>query len=616
MSWTRTAVLATLATSASALVPLPPFPAALHQHHLRAQLSSLNRIVCSDAPSPPPAAKSSVPDASLLPQREVDSRGFVVPQVGDVVKMPSKWPGEWDVAQVDFVQFIGSRGAYEVDLLPLKPIGENLYRMPGKKPSAQTLDVGKLGRLPTVYVPERDAFRVNSADLEPIGGRKKENPDVTAEGLREYAELKQGLLVEAAILGAVGTAVSFPIFGSETSLAFGLGAVAGCSYVLLLSKEADAFGSDQSMGKLLAALVSGRLGLPVVLFAFLASRQIAGGGEFGSFSLLPKEEFAAGALGFLSYKLPLFVRNIGKALQELASNPDAEAPIEAGALPTGSLGVAIKLAQNRVNAAKRAVDSAQGAPTAAAAPAQAPLIVLCGPSGVGKSTLIAKLLEDFPDKFGFSVSSTTRPPRAGEVDGKSYYFLPEVRAMPCCSCDEETQVLRVPRHAPRPEVFLRIAISSNPHTHARPRAHTCPLPPPPQDKFDTMIANDEFIEWAQIGGARYGTSVDAVKAVSEAGKLCLMDLDVQGVEALAAKGGELGVRPFCVWVAPPSLDALRARLRKRGTEQNEAIEERIARATTEIEYSLSARCFDKILLNDDFDETYAALKTAIDAAGL
>ena len=64
------------------------------------------------------------------------------------------------------------------------------------------------------------------------------------------------------------------------------------------------------------------------------------------------------------------------------------------------------------------------------------------------------------------------------------------------------------------------------------------------------------------------------------------------------------------------LDALRARLRKRGTEQNEAIEERIARATTEIEYSLSARCFDKILLNDDFDETYAALKPAIDAAGL
>ena len=513
-------------------------------------------VVCSESqpPSPPPSAATS----PGLPEREVDSRGFVVPQVGDVVKMPSKWPGEWDVGQVDFVQYIGSRGAFEVDLLPLKPIGENLYRMPGKKPSAQTIDVGKLGRLPTVYVPERDAYRVNVADLEPIGGRKKEDPDVTAAGLREYDELKQGLLLEAAILGVAGAAVSFPLYGAETSLAFGVGAATGCAYVLLLSKEADAYGKDEPMGKLVAALVGGRLGLPVVLFAFLATRQLAGGhGEFGSFSVLPKEEFAAGALGFLSYKLPLFVRNIGKALQELATNPDAETPIEVGAMPTGSLGVAIKLAQNRVNAAKRAVDAAQGGAGDAGAPvAQAAMVVLCGPSGVGKSTLIARLLADYPDKFGFSVSSTTRAPRTGEKDGESYFFLSE-------------------------------------------------------NKFDSMIANDEFLEWASVGGSRYGTSVQAVQAVADAGKMCLMDLDVQGVEALVGRGSDFSVRPFCVWVAPPSLDALRARLRRRGTEESKAIEERIARATAEIEYSLGARCFDKILLNDDLDECYEALKETI-----
>ena len=73
-----------------------------------------------------------------------------MPQVGDVVKMPSKWPGEWDVGQVDFVQYVGSRGAYEVDLLPLKPIGSDLYSMPmGKKPATVRADIGKLGRLPT-----------------------------------------------------------------------------------------------------------------------------------------------------------------------------------------------------------------------------------------------------------------------------------------------------------------------------------------------------------------------------------------------------------------------------------------------------------------------------------
>ena len=123
-----------------------------------------------------------------LEPREVDSRGFVVPQVGDIVKMPSKWPGEWDVAQVDFVQFIGSRGAYEVDLLPLKPIGQSLYRLPGRKPASVRSDVAKLGRLDSEYVAESDAYRIDEASLLPLGGKKPENLNVTAAGLAEYAE--------------------------------------------------------------------------------------------------------------------------------------------------------------------------------------------------------------------------------------------------------------------------------------------------------------------------------------------------------------------------------------------------------------------------------------------
>lgn len=223
-------------------------------------------------------------------------------------------------------------------------------------------------------------------------------------------------------------------------------------------------------------------------------------------------------------------------------------------MPTGSLGMAVKLAQNRINSAKNKAGGDEGAAVVASA-AGAGLVVLCGPSGVGKSTLIARLLGEYPERFGFSVSSTTRPPRAGEVEGVSYDFLSEGR-------------------------------------------------------FDSMIANDEFIEWASVGGNRYGTSVRSVQAVSEAGKICLMDLDVQGVEALTSRN-DGAVRPFCVWVAPPSLDALRARLRTRG-DDGEDIEKRISRATQEIEYSLSARCFDKILLNDDLEEAYIGLKAAID----
>ena len=114
----------------------------------------------------------------------------------------------------------------------------------------------------------------------------------------------------------------------------------------------------------------------------------------------------------------------------------------------------------------------------------------------------------------------------------------------------------------------------------------------------------------QVGGQRYGTSVAGVRAVGESGKVCLMDLDVQGVESLVARND---LQPYCVWVAPPSLDALRARLRGRGTDDSAEIERRITRATQEIETSLSADYFDKIILNDNLDTAYDTFRQALDA---
>ena len=185
------------------------------------------------------------------------------------------------------------------------------------------------------------------------------------------------------------------------------------------------------------------------------------------------------------------------------------------------------------------------------------LVVLCGPSGVGKSTLIGRLLAESPERFGFSVSCTTRPRRPAEADGVDYSFVTE-------------------------------------------------------PKFDTMIERGDFLEWANVGSYRYGTSVAAVEAVSASGRVCLLDLDVQGVQSLVERRPDL--RPYCVWVAAPSLDALRARLRQRGSEAQGDVEQRIARAVDEIEFSLSARCFDKVVLNDDFERAYAELKAGIDEA--
>ena len=111
--------------------------------------------------------------SSTPPPREMDPRGFVVPQVGDVVKVPSKWPGEWDVAQVDFVQFVSSRQAYEVDLLPLKSVGQSMYRLPGRKPAAVRADVAKLSRLAATYVRASDAYQIDEAELQPLGGTRR-----------------------------------------------------------------------------------------------------------------------------------------------------------------------------------------------------------------------------------------------------------------------------------------------------------------------------------------------------------------------------------------------------------------------------------------------------------
>jgi len=286
MLTTHVALLLAAASSVSAAF-ITASPALVR----RPQLAPLSGPVCcaesgaTNDPVPKPPSK--------LPPREIDSRGFIVPQVGDVVKMPSKWKGEWEVGQVDFVQYVGSRNAYEVDLLPLKSISNDLYRLPGKKPSLIRTDVAKLGRLLTEYVPERDAYRVNPDDLLPTGGRKVENPSVTEQGLAEYAELKATLLREAALLGVAGTAVSLPFFGGDVAFAFALGAAGGCAYLALLQRETD---GREGMGRLLAAIVGGRLALPAVVMAVLASRGIAAkGGQF-DFALVRAAHARARAL--------------------------------------------------------------------------------------------------------------------------------------------------------------------------------------------------------------------------------------------------------------------------------------------------------------------------------
>lgn len=179
-------------------------------------------------------------------------------------------------------------------------------------------------------------------------------------------------------------------------------------------------------------------------------------------------------------------------------------------------------------------------------------IVISGPSGAGKSTLLKKLMGDYPDKFGFSVSNTTRQPRSGEKDGIDYYF---------------TSI----------------------------------------EGFKKMIEKNEFIEWAQFSGNYYGTSIAAVKHVADVlKKTCILDIDMQGVEQV--KKTDLNAR--FLFLSPPSLEELRKRLEGRGTETKESLEKRLEAAKKEMEYAKTG-AHDKIIINDDLNKAYKEMKEFI-----
>ncbi|XP_063929680.1 guanylate kinase [Zophobas morio] len=180
-------------------------------------------------------------------------------------------------------------------------------------------------------------------------------------------------------------------------------------------------------------------------------------------------------------------------------------------------------------------------------------LVLCGPSGSGKSTLLKKMMEDFPDKFGFSISHTTRKPRPGEVDGQHYHF---------------TTV----------------------------------------EDMQKAILDGQFIEHATFCGNMYGTSKAAVNFVREQGKICVLDIDVQGVKQV--KNTDLD--PLYVFIKPPSLDELKKRLTARKTETEESLLHRLKVASEELDYGTEDN-FDCIVINDNLEHAYVQLKTFLES---
>lgn len=181
------------------------------------------------------------------------------------------------------------------------------------------------------------------------------------------------------------------------------------------------------------------------------------------------------------------------------------------------------------------------------------VLVICAASGTGKTTLVKRLLNEFPS-FAYSVSCTTRPPRVGEVDGKDYHFLS-------------------------------------------------------REDFCERRNQGYFAEWAEVYGNLYGTPLPPILDNINNGKDVLFEIDVQGAAQLRLTLNQ----PCCIFILPPSMKELKNRLHNRASDDDSTIQRRLDSATTEIR---EAHWFDTWIVNDDLNNAYDQLRAAYIAATL
>ncbi len=181
------------------------------------------------------------------------------------------------------------------------------------------------------------------------------------------------------------------------------------------------------------------------------------------------------------------------------------------------------------------------------------LIVLSGPSGSGKGTIIKSLLEQRRDTV-LSISMTTRDPRFGEQEGVHYFFRT-------------------------------------------------------REEFEQTIANDGFLEYAEYNGNYYGTPIAPIQRWLYEGKNVILEIEVQGAEKVMDKRDDL----VSIFLAVPSMEELEHRLRGRGTETDEVIERRLAAAKQEL---TRVPRYQYVVLNDEVEQAVARINTIIDAENL
>lgn len=178
------------------------------------------------------------------------------------------------------------------------------------------------------------------------------------------------------------------------------------------------------------------------------------------------------------------------------------------------------------------------------------ILVISGPSGAGKSTLLKKLFKEFNDELYFSISSTTRKPREGEIHSKHYYFISK-------------------------------------------------------DEFEQGIKEDYFLEWAKVHENYYGTSLKNTIDALENGKIVIFDIDVQGFSIVKKK---LADKIVSVFITTKNKEELKQRLIKRNTDTINVLQKRLENASEEMKWIEN---YDYLIINDDLEDSYEKLRTIL-----
>tara|TARA_Y100001968_G_C19441186_1_gene762603 strand:- start:2143 stop:2748 length:606 start_codon:yes stop_codon:yes gene_type:complete len=176
------------------------------------------------------------------------------------------------------------------------------------------------------------------------------------------------------------------------------------------------------------------------------------------------------------------------------------------------------------------------------------LTLITGPSGVGKGSLVKRLLQRNPDLW-LSISATTRQPREGENDGEDYFFLDH-------------------------------------------------------SVFQELLDHGRFLEWAEFAGNFYGTPVDELNKKLDSGQSVLLEIELKGARQVRKSFPEV----FQIFLSPPSFDELEKRIRGRGTDEESAIKQRLERAREELN---SKDEFDAVVINDNLEDAVAEIEKLI-----